>query len=111
MPKIDLPQTKHWNEERVEYRFDNQRFMEDVRKACGETTLVPLSLRDIEALINVSASTLSRISNGFLPDLRTFMGICGELNLAPGKYFRRGLWRRVSDDAGHAYDDAEGGAS
>lgn len=44
-----------------------------------------LSLRQVDA--GVSASTLSRLERGELPDLETFFLICAWLDIAPGEFF------------------------
>ena len=50
------------------------------------------SLRDIEARCGVSASTLSRLDNGHMPDMQTFMSLCEAFRLLPGDYFSWVEW-------------------
>ncbi len=62
--------------------FDTVKLMRDVRTAAsGE------SLRDLEAVSGVSASTLSRIDNGTQPDMNIFIRLCEAFQLQPGDYF------------------------
>ncbi|MEH2333973.1 helix-turn-helix domain-containing protein [Nostoc sp.] len=45
-------------------------------------------LREISAKIgNVSPSTLSRIENGSIPDMETFIALCNWLKVPPGDLF------------------------
>lgn len=73
--------------QRVEYEFDTEKFMFDVRKF-GAT------LRDIEDKTGVSASTWSRIDNGKSPDIDTLMKACGMMDVNPGIYFKRCVWTK-----------------
>lgn len=62
--------------------FNTAKLMQDVRAAAsGE------SLRDLEAVSGVSASTLSRIDNGTQPDMNIFIRLCEAFKLQPGDYF------------------------
>lgn len=48
-------------------------------------------LREIAAEIgNVSPSTLSRVENGRVPDMETFLLLCDWLEVAPAEFFRSG---------------------
>lgn len=78
--------------ERIEYEFDGQEFIRDIR---AKTPGGLASLRDMEAVCGLSASTLSRIQNGALPDMDSFLKVCAQLQLEPGSYFRRAVWRKV----------------
>ena len=62
--------------------FDTKKLMQDIRAvADGE------SLRDLESVSGVSASTLSRVDNGTTPDMSIFMRLCESFKLQPGDYF------------------------
>jgi len=62
--------------------FNTVKLMQDIRAAAdGE------SLRDLEAVSGVSASTLSRLDNGAMPDMNIFMRLCEAFKLQPGDYF------------------------
>lgn len=80
--------------ERIEYEFNHENFMHDLRITYGKT------LRDIEDKTGISASTLSRIDNGKLPDLDTLMRACSLLDVNPGIYFRRAVWTKTSEGLG-----------
>ena len=73
--------------QRIEYVFNFKRFMNDVRLKAEVK-----SLRGIEVLTGVSASTLSRIDNGQTPDLQSFLMICGRCQLLPQNYFDKQIW-------------------
>lgn len=75
-----------------EIEFDGKKFMEHVR---GETR--DPSLREIAMKVGVSASTLSRIDNGAIPDLNIFMAICAACEMNPGDYFKWVTWKRVDE--------------
>lgn len=77
---------------RVEMEFNTTAFMNDVRLKSGCD-----GLRDIAMVVGVSASTLSRIDNGNLPDMKSFMRICGVLQMQPGNYFDVVTWKRDSE--------------
>lgn len=48
-----------------------------------------MGLRDAaQAIGNVSPSTLSRVENGKLPDMDTFLRLCDWLEVAPSRFFR-----------------------
>ena len=80
--------------DRIEYEFDVKEFMRDIRDTCGKGT----SLRQLEIRTGISASTLSRMDGGKLPDLQTFMMICGRLELNPSEYFERVVWTRKDQE-------------
>lgn len=80
--------------------FDVERLMKDVREIVSLRIAIresletkPVSLRDIEALAGISASTLSRMDNGAMPDMDTFMKLCHVFHLNAGKYFVRIEWK------------------
>lgn len=81
----------------VRVEFKSVEFMKAIRWKCGSDVGNHKSLRDIAVIVGVSASTLSRIDNGFQPDMNTFCDICGKLNLMPERFFERTLWQRVKD--------------
>ena len=66
--------------------FDTVRLIADIR--ASKATEKP-SLRDMEAVSGISASTFSRIDNGNKPDMDTFIQLCETFSLEPGNYF---LW-------------------
>lgn len=78
---------------RTEYSFMSALFMADVRKKANGVSLRPIAFK-----VGVSASTLSRIDNGEMPDMETFMQICARLELSPGNYFARQVWKLESED-------------
>lgn len=73
--------------QRIEYVFNTQLFMSDIRLKSGEQTL-----RNIEPHVGVSASTLSRWDKGMIPDLETFLIVCGKLQMQPENYFDKQVW-------------------
>lgn len=77
---------------KIEYRFATETFLHDIREACPHFA----SLRDIGARVGVSASMLSRMDNGAMPDFASFLKICAALDLTPGDYFQRIEWERRS---------------
>ena len=78
--------------ERIEYEFDNAAFMADVRSAIGNNP----SLRDIQAVVDISISSLSRIDNGHMMDMETLLIVAAKLELNPCAYFKRVVWERKS---------------
>lgn len=74
--------------ERTTAEFKKEAFIEDIFATVGEG-----SLRKAELKAGVSASTLSRINAGALPDMATFLQICGALKLDPTKYFVLIVWK------------------
>lgn len=76
-------------DERVTYEFKLADLMAAVRAATKKK-----SLRDVEDMVGISASTLSRMDNGKVPDMETFMKLCAACNLEPGDYFERVVWVR-----------------
>lgn len=81
--------------------LDINLFSQSVRDRRGER-----GLREIAAEIGTSASTLSRIEKGKLPDVNTFLMLCEWLEL-PSDYFSKS---RLSENSkihgGHmVYDD------
>lgn len=82
-------------DKRIEWEFDHEKFMADVRAAVGADEP---SLRDIELVTGISASTFSRVDNGKTMDMDAFMTVCAKLNLTPGNYFRRVIWQRIEDE-------------
>ncbi|WP_223265456.1 helix-turn-helix domain-containing protein [Nostoc sp. 'Peltigera membranacea cyanobiont' 210A] len=44
-------------------------------------------LREISAEISISAATLSRVENGSMPDMETFIVLCDWLQVPPGDLF------------------------
>lgn len=77
------------SDERITYEFKLAALMDAVRDATKKK-----SLRDIESIVGISASTLSRMENGKQPDLDTFMKLCATCGLEPGNYFERVVWVR-----------------
>lgn len=65
-------------EQKIEIEFDYEKFIEELRKRCGEST------RDIAAQTGISASTWSRVGNGMSPDMATFLQVCSRFDLTPG---------------------------
>ncbi|PHM11627.1 helix-turn-helix domain-containing protein [Nostoc sp. 'Peltigera malacea cyanobiont' DB3992] len=64
-------------------RLDIKRLLSLVRDKRGTK-----GLREISAEIgNVSPSTLSRIENGSIPDMETFVALCDWLQMHPGDFF------------------------
>lgn len=77
------------NSKRIEMEFNTSMFMSDMRLKSGLT-----SLRDVAAVVGVSAATLSRIDRGQVPDMTTFMQVCAVLQMQPGNYFDVVVWER-----------------
>lgn len=74
--------------QRVEYAFNVEAFMSDIRLKSGVKTL-----HEIEALTGINKSILSRWENGVnLPAMDTFMDICAKLQLEPKNYFDKQVW-------------------
>lgn len=46
-----------------------------------------LSLREVSQMLKVSKATLSRIENGHMPDLKTYILVCRYLNRPFNHYF------------------------
>lgn len=68
--------------EKTTLEFNTTKLMQDIRAVVkGE------SLRDLEAVSGVSASTLSRLENGTTPGMDVFMQLCEAFKLQPGDYF------------------------
>ena len=61
--------------------FLQDEFSRDVLRLRG-----PLSLRDVEKQIGISASTISRVERGVFPDFDSFLKICRFYNINPGSY-------------------------
>jgi len=68
----------------VKVKFDTERLGRMV-KACRDTNR--LSLRDVEQITGISASTLSRIEKGYTPDIETFGQLCEFLRANPEQFF------------------------
>lgn len=67
--------------ERVSLRFLSFRFGHAIHVRRGE-----MNLRDAAAQCDVSASTLSRLENGEMPDLPTLLRVCGWLGTGVDAY-------------------------
>lgn len=82
------------SETRKTLEFDTERLMADIYDSKTE------SLRDASAKTGVSASTLSRINNGAMPDMETFFKLCESMNLDPSRYFVWYEWvgKRVTNE-------------
>jgi transcriptional regulator with XRE-family HTH domain len=64
--------------------FDAQKFAAQVRTKRGDR-----SLRSIAGEIGgVSTSTLSRIENGKMPDMETFLCLCNWLDVLPDNFIK-----------------------
>jgi len=64
-----------------------------------EDTYKCRSLRQIEDVVDVSASRLSRIKNGKQPNMKTFLKLCSVMATDPADYFCRViLVKTISDD-------------
>lgn len=75
--------------QRIEFVFRIDAFMEDMRLVTGKN-----NLHELEVFTGVDKSVLSRWQNGFtLPSLENFMKICARLNLHPHHYFQRQIWQ------------------
>lgn len=73
--------------QRIEYVFNNELFMSDIRLKSGKQTL-----RELEPFTGVSASTLSRWDKGMIPDMESFLVVCGKLQMQPENYFDKQVW-------------------
>ena len=73
--------------QRIEYVFNNELFMSDIRLKSGKQTL-----RELEAVVGVSAATLSRWDKGMTLDMETFLRVCGKLQMQPENYFDKQVW-------------------
>jgi len=88
-----MPITK--DSQRIEYVFNVEAFMSDVRLKSGVKTL-----NEIEALTGINKSILSRWENSVnLPALDTFMSICAKLQLEPCAYFDKQIWELKKCDS------------
>lgn len=72
--------------------FDASRLMADIRRVMLHEDA---GLRDLAERADVSASTLSRLDHGALPDMQSFLTICASCDLEPGDYFKRVVWQRI----------------
>lgn len=72
--------------------FNTEQLFKDVKEVSGGKPL-----RDIATMTGdrVSISTLSRISNGSIPDMATFLVLVETFDLEPGKYFEWAKWQRI----------------
>jgi DNA-binding Xre family transcriptional regulator len=75
-------------QERIEFELNTARLWAALN--AGDN-----SLRELEALTGVSASTLSRMSNGASIDMESFLKLCAYLDMSPGKFFDRVVWRKA----------------
>lgn len=66
--------------------FAIEKFMSDIREASKADSLRGI-LKALNSPNSISASTLSRIDNGNLPDMKTFIVLCEGLNLNPQDYW------------------------
>ena len=64
-------------------QFNLDRFIADLQEKQGNC-----SLRDMAKWTGVSASTLSRITRGKMPDIDNFVKLCNVLDLNPATYFQ-----------------------
>lgn len=79
------------NKERIEYELDTDHLMNMLYVKAGREK----SLRDLEALTGISASTFSRMNNGTAVDMEAFLKLCAFLDAPPGQFFNRVVWRVV----------------
>lgn len=63
--------------------LDTSRLLALIRNKRTSKTLRQISLE----IVNVSASTLSRLENGSMPDMKTFLALCNWLQVPPGDLF------------------------
>lgn len=80
-------------DDRVEYTVNVTRLSAALSMKAGHDK----SLREIEALTGVSASTLSRLNRGEAPDMETFLRLCSYMDETPGTFFNRLVWRVVEN--------------
>lgn len=64
--------------------FDLAGFSQRIRE---KRMAEKLGLREAAEKSNVSASTLSRVENGSMPDMDTFMNVCEWLVMMPSEFF------------------------
>lgn len=76
------------SDERIVYSLDRSKLWVAICGYFSEGT----SLRDMARPMDVSASTLSRLSKGYTVDMDSFCKICGYCKLDPGEYFIRERW-------------------
>ncbi len=55
-------------------------------------------LREISSVTGVSASTLSRIENGKIPDIDTFLAVCDWLEIPPAEFIKNTKNKGKKDD-------------
>ena len=73
--------------------FDNKMFADLVRAKRGRRGLRQVTLEQ-----GISASTISRIENGSIPDLDTFLAVCDWLKICPCEFIKNSERRRNSGD-------------
>jgi len=76
------------NDERIVYNLDRITLWVAICNFFPADT----SLRDMARPMDVSASTLSRLSKGYSLDMDSFCKICGHCKLNSGDYFIRERW-------------------
>ena len=73
--------------------FDTKIFADLVRAKRGRR-----GLRQMQSITGVSASTLSRIENGSVPDIDTFLAVCDWLEIPPGEFIKNTENKGEKDD-------------
>lgn len=73
--------------QRIEYSLNSNRLRYSLP--------VDKSLRELEVLTGVSASTLSRLFNGQDIDLESLIRLCNYTDKSPGQFFDREVWEVV----------------
>ncbi|WP_427157233.1 helix-turn-helix domain-containing protein [Aliinostoc sp. HNIBRCY26] len=69
----------------MEYRLDTNLLAARVKTKRGKK-----GLRDTAKEIgNISSSTLSRVENGKMPDMETFLLLCNWLQVSPAELFKK----------------------
>lgn len=69
----------------MQYEFDSQEFSKRVKTK--RLIELNLGLREVSKKSKVSISTLSRVENGFVPDMVTLIKISNWLKTPPSVFF------------------------
>jgi len=76
----------------MKLRFDNEKFTNVVKEKMFTQMAKEkrrIGVREFAKKIGVSASTISRVENGKLPDVETFYKICWWMNKSTDEFFKR----------------------
>lgn len=80
---------------KVTIEFDHKTLMDDIRSSIeqmDEFIGVDVMTADIETVTGLSRTIFVNINVGVLPDMGTFIQLCQQCDLDPGRYFKRVEW-------------------